>query len=381
MQRKKIIVLGAGLVGKPMALDLLNEPDVEIFIADKSEERLHAIQMEYGIQTISVDISDTNHLKDLLIDFDLVVNAVPGFMGFQTLKTILESGKQVVDIAFSPENLSELNDLAIEKGATALVDFGVAPGLSHLVVGYCAHLMDKLNKVRIYVGGLPKIRRKPFEYTAVFSPIDVIEEYTRPARLIQNGKIVEKEALSDVEQLDFDRAGTLEAFNSDGLRSLVYSIQAEDMAEKTLRYPGHADLMRILRETGFFSQEPVDLGNQKVKPMDLTGALLFPQWQMKEDDVDITVMKIVCEGLIEGQNHRYTFDLYDELDQKSGIHSMARTTGYTATMGVRLLLNEQVKEPGVFYPEKLGSDKKVLDFILKGLRARGIQLDQQLEKV
>jgi lysine 6-dehydrogenase len=234
---KKIIVLGAGLVGRPMVLDLLNEKEVQLAVADLSSMKLDSFKKETSIQRIEADLSDEKVLKHTISGFDFVINAVPGFMGYQTLKYILEAGKNVVDIAFSPEDLNDLNDLAVQNDVTALVDFGVAPGLSHLAVAHSAELMDSLDKVRIYVGGLPKRRSKPFEYAAVFSPIDVIEEYTRPARLVQDGRMLVKEALTDIEELEFDRVGTLEAFNSDGLRSLVDSIVVRDMAEKHCAIP------------------------------------------------------------------------------------------------------------------------------------------------
>jgi saccharopine dehydrogenase-like NADP-dependent oxidoreductase len=373
---KKVIVLGAGLVGRPMALDLAKDPGIQVAVADLSEDRLNAFAGYPAILPVRADCSDEQTVRELVSGYDLVINAVPGYMGYGTLKTVLESGRNCVDIAFSPEDLSGLNSLAVQHGITALVDFGVAPGLSHLMVASHASRLDRLDKVRIYVGGLPKRRTKPFEYTAVFSPIDVIEEYTRPARIIRDGKLVVKEALSDVEELHFSGLGTLEAFNSDGLRSLVSSIEVRDMAEKTLRYPGHAALMRIFRETGFFDQDPVNIKGKMIKPMDLTATLLFPKWEMQPEDRDMTVMKVISEGVSKGENQRFVFDLYDEWEESTGVHSMARTTGYTATMGARLLLEGRFGTPGVYYPEKLGTDEKILDFILEGLRSRGVRMQQ-----
>lgn len=374
---KKIIVLGAGLVGRPMVLDLLGDSKVELAVADYSAAQLERFSEQDGIQTIEADLSDENVLKSTIAGYDYVINAVPGYMGYQSLKYILEAGKNVVDIAFSPEDLSDLNELALQNNVTALVDFGVAPGLSHLVVAHSAEMMDSLDLVRIYVGGLPKRRSKPFEYAAVFSPIDVIEEYTRPARLVREGHLLVKEALTDIEELEFDRVGTLEAFNSDGLRSLVDSIKVKDMAEKTLRYPGHAALMKVFRDTGFFDEKKIDVKGQAVAPIDLTAKLMFPKWEMKEGDRDITVMKVISEGWVDDKAHRYEFDLYDEWHESTGIHSMARTTGYTATMGLRLLMSGAFTQKGVFYPEKLGANEDLLTRIIEGLKARDIEIQQR----
>lgn len=378
MNTKSVIVLGAGLVGKPMMLDLMKEKGLSVSIADVSDDIISGIRNDYKVNGLVADLSVPKELKQVIAPFDYVINAVPGFMGYQTLKSILETGKDVVDIAFSPEDLSPLDELARKNNATALVDFGVAPGLSHLVVAQASTFFDKLDKVRIFVGGLPKRRSKPFEYTAVFSPIDVIEEYTRPARLIRDGKEVVMDALSETEFLEFDRVGTLEAFNSDGLRSLVHSIEAVDMAEKTLRYPGHVELMRTLREIGFFNQERIDIRGFEIAPIELTAKLMFPQWEMKKSDRDITIMKVVVEGPVSGEKKTFEFDLYDEYDEESGVHSMARTTGYTATMGLRVLLNGLFREKGVFYPEKIGKDHRILDFIMNGLEQRKIQIKSRL---
>ena len=377
----KIIILGAGLIGKPMLLDLLEEQNLQLAIADISEKKIHELTSQYDVQGIVVDLSDRAKVHQTVMPYDYVINAVPGFMGYKTLEAVLEAGKNVVDIAFSPEDMNALHPLAVKNKVTALVDFGVAPGLSHLLAGYATTLMDELGYLRIFVGGLPKKRQKPYEYKAVFSPVDVIEEYTRPARLIRGGQIVVEKALSEVEHIEFEQLGTLEAFNSDGLRSLVHSIKVQDMAEKTLRYPGHAALMRTLRETGFFDQNEIQIGNATVKPMDLTARLLFPQWEMQEADRDLTVMKIIARGTRAGKPGLYEFELYDEFDEIKNIHSMARTTGYTATMGLRVLLSGKFNKEGVYYPEKLGVDDKILPYVLEGLQQRGIKIKQEYKEL
>ncbi len=188
-----------------------------------------------------------------------MLSAVPGFMGFQTLKTIITAGKNVVDIAFFSENPFDLDALARKKGVTAIVDCGVAPGMSSVLIGHVDQLLDSTENILIYVGGLPEVRQWPYDYKAVFSPIDVIEEYTRPARYVENGHLVVREALSDAELMDFPGIGTLEVFNSDGLRTLADTIDAPNMKEKTLRYQGHIEKMAVLRATGLFSEEPIEI--------------------------------------------------------------------------------------------------------------------------
>lgn len=375
----RIIVLGAGLVGRPMAIDLT--PDFDVTIADISKENLDRIVSESGIKTVCQDLSEKAALTELISDFDLVINAVPGFMGFETLRTTMEAGKDVVEIAFSPEDVMELDELAKQKGVTAICDMGVAPGMSNVLIGHVSNMMEKTEKVRIYVGGLPKRRTWPFEYKAPFSPIDVIEEYTRPARVVEHGKEVIKEALSEVELLTFDTVGTLEAFNSDGLRSLVHTIDAPDMVEKTLRYPGHAAMMKVFRETGFFSQEAVEVKGQKVRPIDMTAKLLFPKWELGAEEPELTIMQVIIEGIMDGKRMRYTYDLYDEYDPQTKTHSMARTTGYAATSAVRMFAEGLFTQKGVFVPEFIGKDAKCVDYILARLKERNIDYVERIEEI
>jgi len=377
----KIIILGAGLVGTPMALDLSQNKKFEVTLVDRDAASLDRAAAVSPIKTIQMDLADPEHVKKLVKDYDQVLSAVPGFMGFQTLKAILEAEKNVVDIAFFPEDPFELHELALKKNVTAVVDCGVAPGMSHILTGYIENQLDTLHKVRIYVGGLPVVRTWPYEYKAVFSPLDVIEEYTRPARLVESGKVVEKTALSEQELLDFPGVGTLEAFNSDGLRTLTQTISAPDMAEKTLRYPGHIQLMQVLRHSGFFEKEELDIEGQKVSPLSLTSKLLQKDWKLQPGEKDLTVMKVQAEGEKDGSSYRYSYDLLDYYDEKTRIHSMARTTGYTATVCSSLLAEGQISRKGIVVPEYLGSDDELVKNFLSGLQEKGIEYKEQIEEI
>ncbi len=376
-----IIVLGCGLVGGPMAIDLVRDEEFNVTVADKNKESLEIIEQKSAASIIQIDLSDPAKVTSLVKKYDFVVSAVPGFMGFQTLKAVIKAGKDVVDIAFFPEDMFALDDFAKQKGVIVISDIGVAPGMSNLLVGYADHLLDQTEKAVIYVGGLPKVRELPFEYKAVFSPVDVIEEYTRLARYIENGKEVVKPALSDPELLNFEGLGTLEAFNSDGLRSLAKTIDAPNMIEKTLRYPGHIEIMRILRDTGFFSKDKIEISGVKISPLEFTSKLLFPKWKLEEGEEDITIMKIMVEGLKEGKRMRYTYNLFDRYDPVTKIHSMARTTGYTATMALRMITKGLYKRKGVSAPEFIGKQPECAEFILKGLEERGVVYKEMVEVI
>ncbi len=374
----KILVLGAGLVGGPMAMDLAVNGEFEVTSADRSSEALARLSGKPGITAIQADLDDADLLKSLVKQHDLVISAVPGFMGFRTLERVIECGKNVVDIAFFPEDMFLLDAKAREMNVTAICDIGVAPGMSNVLIGYGASMLDTLEKGITYVGGLPVVRTWPYEYKAVFSPIDVIEEYTRPARYIDGGRMVVREALSDPEMLNFQGIGTLEAFNSDGLRTLATTMKGDYLIEKTLRYKGHIEKMAVLRDTGFFDKEPISINGTMISPLEFTSKLLFPKWKLQEGEEDITIMQVITEGLKNGVRRRYTWDLHDRYDKASGVHSMARTTGYTATVVARLLAKGMYAHKGVSAPEYLGRDENIVKFLFKGLEERGVVYKETL---
>jgi lysine 6-dehydrogenase len=366
---KKIIVLGAGLVGKAMAIDLSKNFDVTS--ADVNVDALNNVALQ-RIKTLRVDFTDLQLLKSVIQPFDIIVGAVPGFLGFQTVRTVIEAEKSMVDISFFPEDPFLLDALAKQNGVTVITDCGVAPGMGNIILGYHNKRM-KINTYECLVGGLPVVREWPFEYKAVFSPIDVIEEYTRPARYVQNSNVIIKEALSDPELIYFDGVGTLESWNSDGLRSLIKTMpDIPNMIEKTLRYPGCIEYLRVLRESGFFSYDEIDVKGVKIRPIDVTAKLLFPKWKLKPGEEEFTVMRIKLSGEEQGKAKTYQYDLLDRTNKLTDTLSMARTTGYTCTAAVNLVLNEKFTHKGISPPEFLGENEDNFLFILNYLKERGV---------
>lgn len=366
---KKITVLGAGLVGKAIAIDLSKKFDVTS--VDINTDALRELQ-SHSIKTETANFKDGNKIKSLIAGSDLVVGAVPGFLGFQTVQHVIEAGKNMVDISFFPEDPFALDELAKANNVTVVTDCGVAPGMGNIILGY-HHKKMKVDRYECLVGGLPVEREWPYEYKAVFSPIDVIEEYTRPARYVQNGAMVVKEALSDPELIHFEGVGTLESWNSDGLRSLIKTMfDIPDMIEKTLRYPGCIEYLRVLRESGFFSYEEVEINGLKVRPIDVTAKLLFPKWKLKPGEEEFTVMRIRLNGKENGSRKQYQYDLLDRTDKTSNTLSMARTTGYTCTAAVNLVLDKKFTRKGISPPEFLGEAEGCFEFVMDYLKERGV---------
>ena len=367
---KKIIVLGAGMVGKAIAADLSKKH--EVTAADISEKALEGLSGLRNIRTRVLNVSEPGAVASAVAGYDLAVSAVPGFLGFRTLTALIDSRIDTVDISFLPEDVLQLDALAKKKGVTVITDCGVAPGMPNYIIGYHNELM-KIEQVEFMVGGLPKIRTFPFEYKAPFSPCDVLEEYTRPARYVENGRTVVKPAMSDTELIDFENAGTLEAFNSDGLRSLIYTMKnIPDMKEKTLRYPGHIRLIQALKAAGFLGKDPVKVNGADVIPFDLCSELLFKAWKPAPDEPEFTVMRVSLKGTEKGQGKTVVYDLFDEFDPVEKFSSMARTTGFTATGTAEMILNGIFTEKGVFPPELTGKNPRCFHYILDYLKERNV---------
>jgi saccharopine dehydrogenase-like NADP-dependent oxidoreductase len=375
--KHRIIVLGAGLVGKAIAVDL-KKSGYEVTAVDLNEEVLDELSNQYGISGIHSDFTG-DHLTGMVKDFDLVVGAAPGASGYGIMERVIRAGRNMVDISFCPEDFMELHGPAKKQGVTVVADMGVAPGMCNAILGYHNYRMEVIS-YRCLVGGLPFERHWPLEYKSSWSPMDCIEEYVRPARFRMEGEHMVKPALSDLELVEFDKIGTLEAWNSDGLRSLLSSFpHIPNMVEKTLRYPGTVEYLKVLRELGYFSTEEVEVNGRMIRPVDLTASLLFPQFRLKPGEREFTVMKVIIEGLENGTRIRYEYNLYDEYDPETDTFSMARTTGYSCTGVVGLILNGMLKSPGMNPPEEAAITEENFKTLLSHLRDRGI--DYRVDRI
>jgi lysine 6-dehydrogenase len=365
---KKVLVLGGGMIGRAISLDLANRHHVTV--ADISKNTLATIPSSGSIKTLLLDCKDGKAVKGSVDGFDLAICAVPGFLGFKVLEMLIEAKIDVVDISFSPENTLDLDSLAVENNVTAVVDMGVAPGLGNLILGYHDASME-VNFFECLVGGLPTLRSFPFEYKAPFSPVDVMEIYLRPARLFENGCVVTKPALSDPEQVEFKEIGTLESFNTDGLRSLLFTMKhISNMREKTLRYPGHRDRIMSLLAAGFLSEKPLDINGSHISPLEFTSKILFDSWSLDPKEDEFTAMKIT----VKGETESHIWELLDRTDHTTQTSSMARTTGYTCCAVAELVLAKKWQRAGVSPGELVGRQEGVFDFVRHFLEERKINL-------
>jgi lysine 6-dehydrogenase len=374
----KVLVLGSGNIGSVAAEDIAQSiGSTEITVADKDASIAKNVANRIGESNVSwihLDAANRSQLIRALKDFDLAMGFLPGNLGYRLMEACIEARKDLVDVSYIAEDPLRLNRAAARAGITIVPDCGLAPGISNLLVGHAFEKLDETEAVHIMVGGLPEKPIPPLGYTITWSPDSLIDEYTRKAVIIRQGRRVQMEALQGVESIEFAKVGKLEAFFTDGLRTLLHTIDGvDDMWEKTLRYPGHAEKIKLLEALGFFKEEKIKVEGVEVSLRKLTAKVL-EQALHKPDVKDFVVLKVEVCGTENGEKTGYTYHLFDQCDENRGITAMARTTAYPMSIVAQLILTGGIEENGVVPPEKLGMKNHVFTMFMNGLEKRGISI-------
>jgi saccharopine dehydrogenase-like NADP-dependent oxidoreductase len=375
---KRALVLGCGLIGKTIAIDL--SEDFAVTVLDFSRQALDSLNDRPNIKKIEGSAADLNFLAGLIKDADIVCGVLPGSLDGPAKRLVIDLGVNYV----SPsgfKNADGLDELAKKRGVTAVFDMGVSPGMSNYLVGRGAHLLDSLDEGIIYVCGIPQRLDPPFNYRTVFCLEDTLNEYIRPARYVDDWQVKVAPALSGLEEVDIPGIGKLEAFFTDGLRSAADNIKGRVVAEKTMRWPGYVDAINILKAAGLLDTDPIDIGGVKIVPRDFAAALLRPRWELRPEagDRDYTVMRVITKGRKGTEQVTYTWNMVDGFDESTMIHSMARTTAYPCVATVRAIANGMIREHGFIAPELLVSDDKFYDFLIGEQKKHGIVYRESLE--
>jgi saccharopine dehydrogenase-like NADP-dependent oxidoreductase len=388
MSKKKVIVLGNGLVGSVIALDLALDEGYEVVVCDLNQESLRETGHKSGGRIAvrsDVDFSSPGAITEAVKGFDLCIGAVPGFLGYNMLGAVIRAGVNISDISFMPEDYREWDADAKRAGVVAYEDIGVAPGATSVLINYACGMLDTVEDVVYYVGGLPTDPEPPFNYKVVFSADDVIEEYVRPARYKKDGAILTAPALSHCEEIDFDIPGLklpkMEGFFTDGSRTLLDTIPSPNVIEYTLRYPGTARDLELLRSIGLFDNEPVKIKGQDVVPRDVFGHFAYPIMKLGSRENEFTFFHIKVTGVKDGRRIRRTFSLYDERDMKTGYPSMSRTTGFSCAIAGRMIAEGVLSDAGVNPPENIGKSKVATERFVQELKKRGVTILQREETV
>jgi len=377
----KVLILGCGNIGSVAAEDIGKSIDsIEVVVADRNETRAKLIAegiSESNVSWIQLDAAKHNELVKTLEDFDLAMGFLPGKLGHRLAEACIDARNDLVDVSYMAENPLTLNDKAIKAGVTIIPDCGLAPGISNTLVGYAAGKFDKVQTVCIMVGGLPEKPVPPLGYVITWSLESLIDEYTRKARIVKEGEIVEVEALNGLEEIEFPNVGRLEAFYTDGLRTLPYTVSnVDNMWEKTLRYPGHAEKIKLLKALGFFDEKQINVEDVSLSPRKLT-VKLFDQKLRRPEIRDIVAMKIEVSGIKNDKHMRYVYHMLDRYDENRGITAMARTTAYPASIIAQLMLKKAVKAKGVVPLERLGVSEEFFSKFLNELEKREIRITEE----
>ncbi len=374
----KVIVLGSGKIGAIMGMEFSSIVDgAKVTMADIDEGRAkNAASAINGADWTVIDSTDYSDLVGKIGDHDLVLGALPGDYGYTSIQAAVESGTNMVDVSYTVEDPTKLDAEAKKKDITVVPDCGVAPGLSNILVGYAASKLDTVKTAHFMVGGMPEKPVPPLGYTITWSADGLIDEYVRDVSIISGGEKVTVPALSGLEEIEFPGVGTLESFYTDGLRTLATSIKGvESMWEKTLRYPGHVEKVKLLRELGFFDDEPVKLREGDIVPKFVT-ARLFERTLWMPEVGDLLAMMVEVSGKSSGVEKKYAYRLVDYFNHETGVSAMARTTGYTAAIVAGMLAKGEINEKGVVVPEKLAKVPGFTENLLDALGKRGVQVEE-----
>lgn len=376
----RILVLGAGLQGSACTYDLLREEDVEaVTLADQKPESAAAFVPESArLAKVPADFHDAGAMRDLMAEHDIVLSAAPYYFNGALATAAIETRCHFSDLGGNTEIVREqigMSDRAERAGVTLVPDVGLAPGMVNVLAAEGVRRLDEPKRVRMYVGGLPRHPKPPLDYQVVYSLEGVLDYYTTPSFVLENGDTHEVEALSGLETVEFDELGPLEAFHTAGGASLQpweLAGTVDDLSYKTLRYPGHAAIMRAIRGLGLLSEEPVRVGEVEVVPRDVFIACAGPVLRTP-DEPDVVALRVVVDGERGGAPATLTFDVLDHADETTGISAMERTTGFTLSIVGLFLGRGVITERGT-----LPSYRAIpYEPYVEALAARGIEVRER----
>ncbi|MFO7588787.1 MAG: saccharopine dehydrogenase C-terminal domain-containing protein [Gemmatimonadota bacterium] len=355
----RFLVLGGGLQGSAAAYDLLAQDDVTLVtLADvRADAGASFLPDDDRLHRIALDFSNEEAVRAVMEEHDVVLSAAPYYFNDDLARISIETGCDFSDLGGNTEILFaqlELDRRAKDAGVTIVPDVGLAPGMVNVLAAEGIRRLDAVESAKMYVGGLPQRPVPPLNYQVVYSLEGVLDYYTTPSWIVRDGNPVQVEALTEIEELDFGELGTLEAFHTGGGASILpwrFEGKVNRLEYKTLRYPGHATLMRNIRELGLLSEEPIEVDGREVAPRDVTIAILKPLLT-RRNEPDLVALRVVVRGTKDGRPVTHRWDLLDLEDQDRGITAMERTTGYTLAIVGLMMGRNVIDRPGVMPPDE-----------------------------
>ena len=376
------VVLGCGLQGTACALDLLRAEGVERVVVADLEPQLPPFLESYRddprLDLVLLDAGDEEAVRDVLAGADACLNALPYYFNFDMARLAVEAGAHYADLGGNTEIVQRqltLDEKATAQDVSVIPDSGLAPGMVNILSAAGIAELDRAESVRIWVGGLPQEPTGPLNYQIVYSLEGVLDYYTTRSWVLREGRRTEVEALSEVEPVEFPQpVGTLEAFHTaGGLSTMAWDYEGDipTMEYKTLRYPGHAQIMRAIRELGLLDLDPVRVGQVQVSPRDLFIASVDPKLR-KPESPDLVALRVEVTGERGGDSRRVRYDLLDYYDSKNGISAMERTTGFSLAITGLMQARGRISKRGVFTPDRgVPAEEYVAE-----LAARGVTIER-----
>lgn len=381
----KVVVLGAGLMGKEAVRDLVKSDDVQkVYLADlhvRQAEDFAEQLMSDKLDILLLDATNDEQLKDVMALGDVVINALFYSFNEKVARTAVEIGVHSIDlgghIGGATDAVLGLAEQAEAKGVTIIPDLGVAPGMINILSGYGASKLDKVESIKLYVGGIPVKPEPPLNYNIVFSLEGVFDHYTDPSHVIRDGQLLEIPSLSEVEPIHFKDYGELEAFHTSGGTSTLIKTfdEVQTLEYKTIRYKGHAEKFQLLVDLGLLSKDSqVEVGGSTVKVRDVMREQLSPKLRLG-DKVDAVLLRVIVSGEKNGETATYEYNLVTEKDMTVNETAMARATANTISVVAQMIGNGTILKRGVHPPENIVPGELYIDEMKK----RGVVIEETVQ--
>jgi lysine 6-dehydrogenase len=378
----RMLVLGAGLQGSACAYDLLQQPGVErVTVADLTPDRIPAVlrsSVGQRLVLLKLDVQDAAALGEAIRGHDAVLNAAPYYVNLDVSRAAVDAAVHCADLGGNTEIVFQQRDLdgeATQRNVSVIPDCGLAPGMVNILAAEGIRRVGDVDVVKIYVGGLPQHPEPPLGYQIVYSLEGALDYYTTPSWVLREGTLTRVDALSELEAVTFPPpVGTLEAFHTGGGISTLpwaYRGKVRTMEYKTLRYPGHAAVMRPIRELGLLDLAPVKVKGREVVPRDVFIAAVSPKLT-RPDARDLVALRVEVRG--RGRNgKRAAWQLLDYYDEAHGISAMMRTTGYSLAITGLMQVDGRIAAKGVRTPdEAVPFGEYVAELAKRGVEIREI---------
>ena len=381
-----ILVIGAGMMGRAIAYDLSNNSNSKkITIADKDKNRLKSAEKFLDNKNICFDLLDVQNKDDVKIKFqknDIVISAIPYHFNYILTKIAIDTKTHFLDLGGNNTTVKKQRSLfkkAEENKVLVIPDCGLAPGLTSIIVKDAVEVFDYVEYVKIRVGGLPQKPVPPFNYQILFSPNGLINEYVEDAIVLDNGKIVNKKSMTELEEINFPKPfGKLEAFmTSGGCSTLPFTFKDKIsyLDYKTIRYPGHCKKMKTFLDLGLGSEKEIFVGSKKIVPRNILIDLLLKY--VPTTGKDVTLIKVLSKGIKENEKFNLEYTTIDYYDENNNITSMMRTTGYPVSIIAQMIEEGSISRNGVFGVEEVVPTNLFFD----ELKKRNIVIDRKIRKL